>query len=445
MTPSDLLLSLEEKGVSITISGERLKVDAPVGVLTPELRCVILNNKTSLMDLMSQRHNGLAQSPRATVISAPPTAADRARGDATLDADIARPIRLKRNATLGEPMANDLVIVQLDRARQALAEAKTIQETKRADDAARVNTFIQRQKYSLEIVRYGNAIEVEALAQLGKMLEDAPKNRGTRGQLAGRDSSGGSKVERPENDAPSYAEIGLDSRTAMLAQDVAKLPTSEKDKIKAGKLTIRRAVTHHKREQKGKAARAYSESVKNNPVLQKKYNVVLADPPWEYSAQTNTKDATTDLHYATLDIDQICSYLSDKKIQVADDAVLFLWVTNPFVLKALRVVEAWGFEYKTNIVWEKTELKKPGVGYYVRGRHELLYICTRGKFTPLDDPKPPIGSVLASPVREHSRKPDEVYDIISKLYPDCVCLELFARQTREGWDALGAELDARKV
>jgi len=120
---------------------------------------------------------------------------------------------------------------------------------------------------------------------------------------------------------------------------------------------------------------------------------------------------------------------------------LFLWVTNPMLADAMQVVEAWGFEYKTNIVWVKTDLVKPGSGFYVRGRHELLFICTRGSFLPLVDVAPPIGSVITAPVQEHSRKPDEAYDIIERLYPGCNYLELFARHTRPGWVAWGDEIE----
>jgi hypothetical protein len=90
MTPIGLLQTLEEKGVSFTISGERLKVDAPAGVLTPELRDAIADNKTSLMDLVLQRHIDSAQSPTVVMDSASPPLADRARWGATLDAEITR-------------------------------------------------------------------------------------------------------------------------------------------------------------------------------------------------------------------------------------------------------------------------------------------------------------------------------------------------------------------
>lgn len=94
----------------------------------------------------------------------------------------------------------------------------------------------------------------------------------------------------------------------------------------------------------------------------------------------------------------------------------------------------------THMVWEKTELKKPGTGFYVRGRHELLYICTKGSHVPDQRGKTPIGSVVEAGVREHSRKPEVFYDIIEAMYPDSNYLELFGRgQARPGWEVWGHE------
>jgi len=165
------------------------------------------------------------------------------------------------------------------------------------------------------------------------------------------------------------------------------------------------------------------------------FNAVLADPPWEYSVQ-NVNGAANN-HYDTMPLEDICALPEQLGIKFADNAVLFLWVTNPFLVKALEVVRAWGFEYKTNIVWVKTDLKRPGAGHYIRGRHELLYICTRGTMTPLVDVSPPIGSVIQAPLQEHSRKPDEVYSIIERLYPGCNYVEFFARRPRDGWKQYG--------
>jgi N6-adenosine-specific RNA methylase IME4 len=174
---------------------------------------------------------------------------------------------------------------------------------------------------------------------------------------------------------------------------------------------------------------------------QKIYNVIYADPPWEYR-NTGVHGAASH-HYHTMSLADLRMLPNTLGLNIADNAVLFLWITNPLIAEAFDVVESWGFTYKTNMVWTKTDLVKPGAGFYIRGRHELLFICTRGSFTPLNpNVSPPIGSVVVEPVREHSRKPDRFYEIIESLYPGCRYLELFARRSRPGWDAWGDEIDA---
>lgn len=168
------------------------------------------------------------------------------------------------------------------------------------------------------------------------------------------------------------------------------------------------------------------------------YNVIYADPPWTYDNQPEQWGATI-LHYQNMITPEICA-LPVRKI-AADDAVLFLWVTNPMIPDAFKVMAAWGFGYKTNMVWTKTKLTRPGSGYYIRGRHELLFIATRGSFTPLNKTiSPPIGSVVSAAIQEHSRKPECFYETIEMLYPECQYIELFARSKRRGWEAWGDEV-----
>jgi N6-adenosine-specific RNA methylase IME4 len=98
---------------------------------------------------------------------------------------------------------------------------------------------------------------------------------------------------------------------------------------------------------------------------------------------------------------------------VAEDAVLFLWTTLPHLEEAFRVIAAWGFQYKTNLAWVKDKI---GLGYFVRNQHELLVVATRGDIpSPAPAARPP--SVITASRREHSRKPDEAYELIERMYP----------------------------
>lgn len=212
-------------------------------------------------------------------------------------------------------------------------------------------------------------------------------------------------------------------------QAAALLTTLNEKSVHAAYEAITKPV---KREEKRQQAQSLPDAV---------YNVIYADPAWEYD---NTGlNGAAEHHYSTMSIDDIYNLPRSIDLCIADNAVLFLWATNPLLPEALECVRRWGFNYKTNVVWVKTELVKPGVGWYVRGRHELLLIATRGSFTPLDEHlSPPIGSVLEAPIQEHSRKPDDAYTLIERLYPDCSYVELFARRTREGWTTWGDEVHA---
>lgn len=135
-------------------------------------------------------------------------------------------------------MQTDIVLQKLDTARKALAEAKTIQETKRIlDVAAAAEILAKRQKLGEEAVQYATAIKVEALAQLGRMLKEMPKNKGTRLIGGSEKYSGGSKVEPPE-DIPTLADLGLDKKTSKLAQDIAALPEEKFEAVKSGLIAL---------------------------------------------------------------------------------------------------------------------------------------------------------------------------------------------------------------
>ena len=124
-------------------------------------------------------------------------------------------------------------------------------------------------------------------------------------------------------------------------------------------------------------------------------------------------------------------------VPATPDAVLFLWVPGACLPEAFEVLEAWGFEYVTNIVWIKNVV---GLGNWVRNQHEILLIGRRGDMpSPLPANRPP--SVIQAPRREHSQKPDEAYDLIERMYPDLPKIELFARNARPGWAAWGNEME----
>lgn len=169
------------------------------------------------------------------------------------------------------------------------------------------------------------------------------------------------------------------------------------------------------------------------------YNVIYADPPWRYDF-SETESRSIEAHYDTLSVEEICSYKDGNETPIqdkfAEDAVLFLWATQPKIREALQVIEAWGFDYKTGAVWVKDKF---GMGYYFREQHELLFVAKKGNM-PVPNPEDRPTSIINAPRLQHSRKPVEVYQSIEKMYPDGKYLEVFATQTRPGWEGFGLEV-----
>lgn len=172
------------------------------------------------------------------------------------------------------------------------------------------------------------------------------------------------------------------------------------------------------------------------------YRIIYADPPWKYTEQglTGVSDSyhrgdeygNIPKHYPPMSIDELCSMEMPK---TEENAVLFLWVTWPFLEKCFKVVKAWGFKYKTGICWDKV---KHNFGYYVSVRSELLLICTKGSCTP--DVKKLHDNVVSIERTAHSEKPERFREIIDELYPRGNRIELFARKKTNNWDAMGDEI-----
>ena len=163
-----------------------------------------------------------------------------------------------------------------------------------------------------------------------------------------------------------------------------------------------------------------------------RYGVILADPPWRYRDCPPSRRIEN--HYPTMPIDEICAL----HVPSGDNAVLYLWSTAPMLEDALRVMGAWGFAYKSCLVWDKV---RQGMGYWFRGQHELLLVGTKGRFRP-PIPSLRVGSVLSIPRTIHSRKPSKIRDLIARWYPGERKLEMFAREKVEDWDAWGNEVES---
>lgn len=172
------------------------------------------------------------------------------------------------------------------------------------------------------------------------------------------------------------------------------------------------------------------------------FSTILADPPWRFANRTGkvAPEHQRLRRYPTMSFQEI------EELPVAriakDRAHLYLWVPNALLLEGLRVMERWGFTYKTNLVWYK--IRKDGgpdgrgVGFYYRNVTELCLFGVRGGLRTGDPGRTQV-NIIPTRKREHSRKPDEMYDIIEACSP-APRIELFARNVRPGWTCWGNEV-----
>jgi N6-adenosine-specific RNA methylase IME4 len=177
----------------------------------------------------------------------------------------------------------------------------------------------------------------------------------------------------------------------------------------------------------------------------KKFACILADPPWQFQNRTGkiAPEHKRLSRYSTMTLQEIADL--PVKVILRPTAHLYLWVPNALLLEGLKVMEKWGFAYKTNIVWQKVRKDGGpdgrGVGFYFRNTTELVLFGVRGKNPRTLAPGRRQVNVIRSQKREHSRKPDEVYDIIESCSPGPY-LELFARGPRSGWSAWGYQAES---
>lgn len=182
------------------------------------------------------------------------------------------------------------------------------------------------------------------------------------------------------------------------------------------------------------------------------FNIIYADPPWSYDDKALNRGGA-ERHYSTMTIDDICAMpVGDL---AADDCILFLWGTWPKLHESLKVIEAWGFEYKTcAFVWVKTNKKANtkqysflpqdsfdtfwGMGRWTRANSEFCLLATKGSPKRIDAG---VHQIIYAPIAKHSKKPDETREKIVRLCGELPRVELFARNSTPGWKVWGNEVD----
>ncbi|MCX6249460.1 MAG: MT-A70 family methyltransferase [Bacteroidetes bacterium] len=174
-------------------------------------------------------------------------------------------------------------------------------------------------------------------------------------------------------------------------------------------------------------------------IQHKDYKTILADPPWRFQNRTGkmAPEHKRLNRYSTLHLEEI----KEIPVHLAANinSHLYLWVPNALLNEGLEVMEAWGFKYKSNIIWHKVRKDGGpdgrGVGFYFRNTTEIVLFGVRGSMRTLQPGRRQV-NIIRTQKQEHSRKPDELYEIIEKCSPGPY-LEIFARGKRDNWDVFG--------
>lgn len=328
-------------------------------------------------------------------------------------------------------------LVRYEQARSALAEARSVDEVKDIRDKAEAMRAYARMANDTQLEADATELRFRAERRLGLMLTEQKR---TVGMNKGAQGIGTSAVPQ-ENRTPTLADVGIDKKLSSRSQKVAGIGEQAfeamiegvRDRIAEGSRVSLDIGGTDKKERR--AERERDLAARQTALPNKRYGVIYADPEWRfevYSRETGM-DRAADNHYPTSGTDEICARpVADI---AADDCALFLWATVPMLPDALRVMAAWGFEYKSHCIWAKDRI---GTGYWFRNQHELLLVGTKGSV-----PAPAMGtqieSLVDAPIGKHSEKPAKFYELIEGYFPTLPKIELNARAARPGWDAWGYE------
>lgn len=319
-------------------------------------------------------------------------------------------------------------LVKFDAAVHAIEVASTVDEVKGIRDKAEAaRKYAQQAGLGLGMQNQCADIKIRAERKAGKILKSMEKNRGA------------ATPNTQSHRATTLKDLGIDKYESSRWQLESDLPEDEY-------IEHVEAVTKLKKELTSASVRRLAKDKKPKPptpsLPKGKFDVIYADPPWKYDFSTS-ESRQVETQYPTLELEDIKNYVDKigRKIQdcVPKNGCLYLWATPPKLVEALAVLDAWGYNYVTHMVWVKDKI---GMGYWARQQHELLLIGKRGKFSP-PPPKLRLSSVIMSPREKHSQKPTQVYTMLERAFPKkdkhkwC---EIFARNTRKGWAYMSNEI-----
>jgi len=320
----------------------------------------------------------------------------------------------------------------LDKARQQLAEARSISEVKeiRAKSKALFDYFKSQREMGRESRNHAQKIMFLAEIRIGEMIADTKLKTNQHGA---------------SNDVlPALTDLGVTRIESSRFQAMARVEQQTfddwfdgecgagREPTRAGLVKLGRQ-SHRKdwAEDPLEPIEGVCTDLRELVEAGSKFRCIYADPPWSYDNQETR--ASTDNHYGTMTVEQICE---EPVLELAaDDAHLHLWTTNAFLFDARAVMAAWGFTYKSCFVWVKNQM---GIGNYWRVSHEFMLLGVRGNATNFlaNDQM----SWICTDRTKHSRKPREVRQMVEKVSPGPY-LEMYGREVIDGWTVYGNQIE----
>jgi N6-adenosine-specific RNA methylase IME4 len=318
-------------------------------------------------------------------------------------------------------------IERISTARQELEKAETIEEIHDFHSKAEALRKYAKQS-GMKLIDQNEAAKLRIRAEWlgGEILDEMERAQGLRTDLT-------SAGHQPKSFRQQLKEIPMSRwqsqswslEHSLSWEDIetyfAKMDEAEKEITSADIIRM--------------ARKLQQVEVEPPPLPEGKYNVIYADPPWRYDFSP-TDSRKIENQYPTMSLENIKELADRDDWPVADDAVLFLWATAPKLRENFEVMDYWGFEYKTHAVWDK---EIPGMGFWWRGQHEMLFTGVKGSFSPPAE-EARVGSVIRHKREDHSRKPRFICGIIEKMFPKAKGIELFSRDKySDYWEVWGYE------
>ena len=329
---------------------------------------------------------------------------------------------------------NDFTLSRIRDAENALAHCTSPTDAADvADVAEAARTYAKRSGASVAVINQAVRIKVNAERKAGELLAGMEMHKGGHG-------TGNTGL-------PVLSNLGIKKHQSSKWQKFAAVPDDIwKEKLEADSDTrelhskdmFRLAKEHAPKDSLTAPTKEHTGNHSNFADIARlgvKFGTVYADPPWRYNNQGTR--AATDNHYdGTMSVDEICG-LPVAEV-VAEKAHLHLWTTNAFIYDTKRILEAWGFEYKSTFVWVKPQM---GIGNYWRNSHELMITAVKGGLTAASRSEM---SWVECRRGRHSAKPQQVRESIERLSPGPY-LELFGRRAIENWTVFGNQVEEELI